>query len=732
MEDLSRQADIPIDAIGASAGTVVLKTKVNGDSAYRFNVTHDGTLAWGSGSGAVDVQLARADVGAVCIGRAPLEGLYIGVVGSALDILEVGSLPGYTMTIGTNNDRNVNIAVGGGAVWTFGDPLGGGSHFYPAADNVGDIGTSSFRVRNIRWGTQALSASGSVGVPGFAFSAFPTNGYYSVSTNSIGVTLGGAHRMAFTKRFTGDGLVNDGDAAVLGTGLVSLRGSTANESLDLGWYKFGCMIAFRSEPTRAPGGLSAVEFHSWRQVAATHTAAATIAGTDGFNAVQVRDLGDTNGLVVASNLTNFSIYTENNNPAFNGDYFYFGVGGLPYVRVNADSLRLESDNYFAWSAGGVDDANDRVRLYSAGVGILEQKNGTAGQTFRVYGTTTGPAYTYLSDNGSYGTLGVQSASEYLQIAFGASETMNFDSLGLFPNVDNVQVLGSDIGPLRFATIYMGSGSAATPSISLADGATGFYEVSGTVVVRAINSFEFCPDGSYTPTAGFTYDYPGMDGGCLFLGAGSDDVVIGRVAADVLGMARSDNNQTFRVYGKVTGPKYLSFTHTDSFASISTFDSGLGINPSGSFIALGVGAATQWQYEATLFYPSSDNAYDIGKTANRVRGVYVASFLSVGTTPAATGYIRIPNDTTGNGLIARNNANNGDIVVIGIATVNAVVDVVKIGPFSSGVQMKARSGAGAPSTSDIPTGEWCLWRDTSGGTTKVYYNNAGAIQSVTLT
>jgi hypothetical protein len=55
----------------------------------------------------------------------------------------------------------------------------------------------------------------------------------------------------------------------------------------------------------------------------------------------------------------------------------------------------------------------------------------------------------------------------------------------------------------------------------------------------------------------------------------------------------------------------------------------------------------------------------------------------------------------------------------------------MGRFTAGVLMKARSGAGAPGTSDIPSGEWCLWRDTSGGTTKVYYNNAGAIQSVGL-
>lgn len=41
-------------------------------------------------------------------------------------------------------------------------------------------------------------------------------------------------------------------------------------------------------------------------------------------------------------------------------------------------------------------------------------------------------------------------------------------------------------------------------------------------------------------------------------------------------------------------------------------------------------------------------------------------------------------------------------------------------------------AGAPSTSDIPAGTWALVRDTSGATTKLYYNNAGTLQSVALT
>jgi len=45
---------------------------------------------------------------------------------------------------------------------------------------------------------------------------------------------------------------------------------------------------------------------------------------------------------------------------------------------------------------------------------------------------------------------------------------------------------------------------------------------------------------------------------------------------------------------------------------------------------------------------------------------------------------------------------------------------------------AKTKAGAPTTSDVPAGTWALIRDTSGATTKLYYNNAGTLQSVALT
>lgn len=103
-------------------------------------------------------------------------------------------------------------------------------------------------------------------------------------------------------------------------------------------------------------------------------------------------------------------------------------------------------------------------------------------------------------------------------------------------------------------------------------------------------------------------------------------------------------------------------------------------------------------------------------------------LSLGTTPAlATGF-NLPYAST---LASRNNANSGDIFLAFATTVNAVADVVKVGTNSVGTIVQGRSFNGGPNTTDLPAGFFTVWRDTGGATTKLYYNNAGAIQSVAL-
>jgi len=49
----------PVAVTGATAATDAITTKVTGDTQPRFTIDSDGTLLWGSGSGAADVSLFR-------------------------------------------------------------------------------------------------------------------------------------------------------------------------------------------------------------------------------------------------------------------------------------------------------------------------------------------------------------------------------------------------------------------------------------------------------------------------------------------------------------------------------------------------------------------------------------------------------------------------------------------------------------------------------------------------
>jgi len=45
--------------------------------------------------------------------------------------------------------------------------------------------------------------------------------------------------------------------------------------------------------------------------------------------------------------------------------------------------------------------------------------------------------------------------------------------------------------------------------------------------------------------------------------------------------------------------------------------------------------------------------------------------------------------------------------------------------------QTNSKVGIPTTTDIPVGNWAIYKDTSGGTIKLYANDGGTIKSVAL-
>jgi hypothetical protein len=141
------------------------------------------------------------------------------------------------------------------------------------------------------------------------------------------------------------------------------------------------------------------------------------------------------------------------------------------------------------------------------------------------------------------------------------------------------------------------------------------------------------------------------------------------------------------------------------------------------------SATRW---ATITGSNGGNP-TLGVTAGNLAitpTVIIAQDLFVlsGFASAATsGSIKLAYSNGTTGISMRNSGGSADLNLLDAATVNAVVDVERIGAANTaGTIIRARSGGAAPNTTDLPASMWTVWRDTGGGTTKIYYNNAGAI------
>lgn len=111
--------------------------------------------------------------------------------------------------------------------------------------------------------------------------------------------------------------------------------------------------------------------------------------------------------------------------------------------------------------------------------VLALKNGTNAQDFRVYGTTTGPKYTSLKNDGTSGIL-TTSAATPLTLGVGGSGFWEIDnSANLWPTTDNVRDLGV-ASTNRIHNAFIGTSislgtnvtfSAAVPTITSGFGTT---------------------------------------------------------------------------------------------------------------------------------------------------------------------------------------------------------------------------------------------------------------------
>ncbi len=427
-----------------------------------------------------------------------------------------------------------------------------------------------------------------------------------------------------------------------------------------------------------------------------------------------------------------------------------------------------------------------ARIHRDAAAVIAIKNGTAAQTLRVYGTTTGPKYVSLSHSGTTGFIGTNDAARLELGTSGTPYWLISQSMtgGFEPNGDNAYDLGASGAKIRsfyWGTSALGpAGTYAAAAISFGSGNNiGFTRSTsatrGLDVTDGFQAYVRFNDGSQASFGIVVGPTSHIGWNSVALVQATDaapDVLLFRDAAAVLALRNGTAAQTLRIYGTTTGPKYVAHGHDGSNATyvitgggnhnfsnsivvsfanagseVVTFvdntDATAGnraalqlrtgassnlwqVFARGGEMFFGVsGVADYWKVSSSgHFLAPTDNTYDIGASgATRPRTGYFGTALALGTNPASVGIIRIPN---GQIIRSRNNDNNADLAMMACQTVNSVKDVMVLNEGGVGVVARARSGGAAPTTSDLAAGEWCVWRDTGGATTKIYYNNAGAI------
>jgi hypothetical protein len=69
----------------------------------------------------------------------------------------------------------------------------------------------------------------------------------------------------------------------------------------------------------------------------------------------------------------------------------------------------------------------------------------------------------------------------------------------------------------------------------------------------------------------------------------------------------------------------------------------------------------------------------------------------------------------------------------ITALPAAATILTTGNYATNsiVDTTFKTKAGVPNTTDIPAGKWAIYKDTSGGTIKLYANDGGTIKAVEL-
>jgi len=104
--------------------------------------------------------------------------------------------------------------------------------------------------------------------------------------------------------------------------------------------------------------------------------------------------------------------------------------------------------------------------------------------------------------------------------------------------------------------------------------------------------------------------------------------------------------------------------------------------------------------------------------------------------AAANILALRNGTSAQGLVVSNTYTDASNYEEGFLKFSSNVFLLGCQQSGTGtlrkVALQMAVGGAAPGTSDIPSGYGMLWKDTGGGTVKLYVNDSGTIKSVALT
>lgn len=302
---------------------------------------------------------------------------------------------------------------------------------------------------------------------------------------------------------------------------------------------------------------------------------------------------------------------------------------------------------------------------------------------------------------------------------------------LFPAGDGTQDIGGPVTRIR--TGYF-STSVITPLLTSAaslliqtPGGGNFEFSSGTGVIRAnSDNTHVFGDNTHRWITLYTFNVDSGSGASLFLRTGN-----GNTSFEVI-QAGAGAVNWWGASGQATGiTPFLGVRGETNITGVlqglkgtGTFRINEAVNNTTQFEVLSVPTAARWLTVAASIAGAPTLDVTAGGILNITPAVVIAGVsLTINTSAAvaSAGSIRLPNIGS---IQSRNAANSGDVSMLQMQTINSVSDIIVIG--GAGLVVVARAGAGAPTTTDLAAGRWTVWRDTTGATTKVYYNNAGAI------